>query len=99
VLELDTPFLIGALAFAWTLWATLFWGSIAAIERHNPHNTFGWALVWSAVEVMASVAITVMSYAGIGMLVAWLIFLFRLLRQHYELGLQRDPAERLLGQV
>jgi hypothetical protein len=86
-MQLDTPFLIGAIAFAWTMWAVLFWGSIAVIERHNPFNTFGWALVWSAVEIMASVAIAFLSIAGIGMLVAWLIFLFRLLLQRYELGL------------
>jgi hypothetical protein len=83
---MDAPVLIGLLLFAWTMWAVLFWGSIAILERHNPFNTFGWALTWSAVEIVASVGMSAAGFAGYGILIAWLVFLFRLLLGRYELG-------------
>ncbi|HWO17586.1 MAG TPA: hypothetical protein VNO30_02380 [Kofleriaceae bacterium] len=83
---MDASLLIGLLLFAWTMWAVLFWGSIAALERHNPFNTFGWALVWSAVEIAASAGMAGAGFAGYGILIAWLVFLFRLLLGRYELG-------------
>jgi hypothetical protein len=83
---MDASVLVGLLLFAWTMWAVLFWGSIAIVERHNPFNTFGWALAWSAVEIVASVAMAGAGFAGYGILIAWLVLLFRLLLGRYELG-------------
>jgi hypothetical protein len=85
-MDLDLAVLLGALLFIWTMWAVLFWGSIALLERHNQFNTFGWALVWSVVEMIASVAMSSFRLSGIGVLVAWIVFLMRLLLNRYELG-------------
>lgn len=85
-MELLAGVLIGALLFAWTVWAVLFWGSIAIIERHNPFNTFGWALVWSGVHMGVSIANGAAGIAGLGVLIVWLVFLMRLLLNRYELG-------------
>ena len=86
-MELSVPLLIGVLLFVWTVWAVLFWGSIALIERHNPYNKFKWALLWSAAEIIVSVAIGNLGFGGLGLLLAWLGFLIRLLLNSYELGL------------
>lgn len=86
-MELSAPLLIGVLLFVWTVWAVLFWGSIALIERHNPYNKFKWALLWSAAEIGVSIAIGNLGFGGLGLLLAWLGFLIRLLLNSYELGL------------
>lgn len=83
---MDASVLVGLLLFAWTMWAALFWCSIAVVERHNPFNTFGWALVWSALEIGASLVVGSAGIFGFGILIAWLVFLFRLLLGRYELG-------------
>jgi len=76
--------LIGALAFAWTMWAVLFWGSIALIERHNPFNTFRAALGWSGINL--AISATLGGIIGVGVLLVWVVFLLRLLLGRYELG-------------
>lgn len=86
MLGLSLPELLGVLLFWWTVWAALFWGSIAIIERHNPYNTFGWALVWSIAELIASFAISFSNIGSLGILLTWLVFLMRLLLGRYELG-------------
>jgi hypothetical protein len=84
--DIPVSVLIGAILFAWVMWAVLFWSAIAILERHNPFNTFGWALVWSAVELAVSVGLAGMSYTGWGLAIAWIVFLARLLLGRYELG-------------
>src|SRR5689334_13031423 len=76
--------LVGALAFAWTMWAVLFWGSIALIERHNPFNTFRAALGWSGINL--AISATLGGIIGVGVLLVWVVFLLRLLLGRYELG-------------
>jgi hypothetical protein len=76
--------IVGALLFAWTTWAVLFWGGVAIIERHNPFNSFRVALGLSGVQLALSMATS--GLAGIGLLVVWMVFLFRLLLGRYELG-------------
>ena len=86
-MSLSVSVLVGVVLFAWTMWAVLFWGSIAVIERHNPYNKFKWALLWSAAELIVSVAIGNLGFGGLGLLLAWFGFLMRLLLNSYELGL------------
>lgn len=78
---------VGVFLFAWVLWAVLFWGAIAVIERHNPHNTFGWALVCSTGQLAASLVIGQAGLLGIVLLLAWFVALVRVLLTRYELGL------------
>jgi hypothetical protein len=85
-MELLAGVLIGALLFAWTVWAVLLWGSIAIVERHNPFNTFGWALAWSGLNMVVSLANGALGIAGLGVRIIWLVFLMRLLLHRYELG-------------
>ena len=51
---------IAAFAFAWTMWAVMFWGSIAVVERDNPVNRFSAALGWSALSI------------AVGFLIRWI---------------------------
>jgi hypothetical protein len=76
---------IAALTFAWTMWAVLFWGSIAVVERHNPFNTFRMALALSGINL--AISATMGGIAGLSVLIIWLVFLVRLLLGRYELGL------------
>jgi hypothetical protein len=86
-MELPALVLLGALAFAWTTWAALLWGSIKLVQRDNPSNRFGMALVLSAVEVCVAVVMGYVQIFGLILLVLWLVVLLRLLLAHYELGL------------
>jgi hypothetical protein len=86
-MSLSMPVLVGALLFVWTVWAVLFWGSIAIVERYNPYNRFGWALIWSTAELIVSFAMGTAGFAGLGILLVWLVFLMRLLLGRYELGM------------
>jgi hypothetical protein len=76
--------IVGALLFAWTTWAVLFWGGVAIVERHNPFNSFRIALGLSGVQLALSMATS--GVAGIGLLLVWMVCLFRLLLGRYELG-------------
>lgn len=84
--ELPVSLMVGLILFGWTLWAVLFWGSIALVDRYNARNTFGMALVWAGVDLALSVAVSFAGIAGIAVMLAWL---FILLLRHYELGFLR----------
>jgi hypothetical protein len=79
--------LVAGLAFAWTLWAVLFWGGIAVLDRDNEVNRFSAALGWSAIHLVMGLVMDAAWLLGLLVLVAWLIFLIRLLALRYELGL------------
>jgi hypothetical protein len=77
---------IGGLAFALAFWAVVLWGSIRVIDRSNTQNSFGAAMAWSVLQVIAGYAMQ-HSALGIFFLAAWLVFMLRLLTQHYHLNL------------
>jgi hypothetical protein len=83
--DLSVPVLLAAIAFAWTMWAVLFWGGIAIIERHNPFNTFQSALLWSIIDL--TISLPASGLVGLGLLLAWIVILLRLLLGRYELGM------------
>jgi hypothetical protein len=86
-MEIPPSALIGVCLFAWTMWAVLFWGSIKIVERHNPFNTFGWALVWSTLQIVMAVLLGGADIFRLVFLAVWIVVLMRLLLNRYELGL------------
>jgi hypothetical protein len=81
---------LGALVFSWSLWAVLFWGSIRILEPNNANNTFGKALAVGALYVVCTLFVHALSYIGLVLAVAWLVFLLRLLVGWYELGILKS---------
>ncbi|MEO8705551.1 MAG: hypothetical protein ABI867_36310 [Kofleriaceae bacterium] len=73
--------------FTLVCWAGLLWGSIKIIDRHNPHNRFVMALVWSALNLAASVAMMQVALLGLVLAVAYLVMMVRVLMRHYDLGI------------
>lgn len=69
--------------FLIALWSTVFWGSVHLFDRGNVKNTFGLAVVLGAVFDLTHV----FGIPDIFYLVAWLVFLLRLVMWHYGLGL------------
>lgn len=78
---------VGAIAFAWTVWALLLWGAIALFERDNPVNRFSEALGWSVLHIVVSLTTDASWMLEVAVVVGWFTFLVRLLIHRYELGL------------
>ena len=69
--------------FVIALWSTVFWASIHLFDRGNAKNTFGLAVVLGVVCDLSHV----FGIPDVFYLVAWLVFLLRLVMWHYGLGL------------
>ncbi|HEU0034848.1 MAG TPA: hypothetical protein VFQ53_29690 [Kofleriaceae bacterium] len=78
---------VGALLFAWIVWAGLLWLSIRLIDRTNPYNRFAIALVWGAFNVAAALVLQHVMWFGLFLAVAYLVLFVRVLTRHYELGI------------
>ena len=70
-------------AFIVAFWASIFWGSIKLVDRHNEKNSFGLALGLGVIFAFSRA----FGIPDIFMLVAWLVFLLRLVTWHYNLTL------------
>jgi hypothetical protein len=74
---------LAAHAFAICVWALIYWGSIKALDRDNPKNTFGLALWLGGLFTLSFM----FPLPGIVMVVAWLVLLIRVSMWQYDLGL------------
>src|SRR5438445_180117 len=83
---------LGGLAFGLVVWAGLLWGSIAIVDRGNAHNKFALALLWSGINLVATLSMQVMGFFGLFMLVAYGVLMLRVLTSQYELGIVRALA-------
>jgi hypothetical protein len=70
-------------AFAVSVWALIYWGSIKLLDRYNPKNTFGVAL-WFGLLCTLSFMFPL---PGLVMVVAWMVLLIRISMWQYDLGL------------
>jgi hypothetical protein len=70
-------------AFVIAFWAGVFWGSIRIVDGANAKNSFGLAVVLAAIFDFTHLA----GIPDLVYLLAWLLFLTRLVMWHYELGL------------
>lgn len=83
---------VGALYFALVVWAGMLWGSIWVLERDNPYNRFGHALIISAVRIAIEFAMIPLGYFGLLLAVAFLVVAVKLLMHHYELSIWKALA-------
>ena len=74
---------LAAHAFAVSVWALIYWGTIKILDRYNVKNTFGVAL-WIGALYTFSFSFPL---PGIALVVAWLLLLMRLTMWRYDIGL------------
>lgn len=70
-------------AFAVSVRALIYWGSIKLLDRYNPKNTFGVALCLGLLCTLSFM----FPLPGLVMVVAWVVLLIRLSMWQYDLGL------------
>lgn len=74
---------LGIHAFVIALWSGVFWGTIWLVDRHNPKNSFGLAFGLGVIfDFTHAFGIPDLFY-----LIAWLVFLARLVSWHHNLGI------------
>jgi hypothetical protein len=79
---------LAAHGFLIAFWATVFWGSVKLLDRDNVKNTFGLAVALGALFDLTHI----FGIPDIIYLVAWLVFLVRLVMWHHDLGLLKALA-------
>lgn len=93
-------FELSAALFGITVWALIFRAGIGLLERGNPKNTFGTALLLGVIfGFVAPYAISAFFLFGLILALLSLVALFRVLVQYYELGLLRAIGAIVLTEV
>jgi hypothetical protein len=70
-------------AMAVSIWALIYWGSMKLLDRYNPRNTFGKALLVATVYTLTFM----FPLPGMMMAVAWLLLLTRITMWQYDFDL------------
>jgi len=72
-----------ASALAVSIWSLIYWGSMKLLDRYNPKNTFGKAILVGAVYTVTFM----FPISGLMMVAAWLLLLTRITMWQYDFDL------------
>ncbi len=72
-----------AFALAVSIWSLIYWGSMKLLDRHNPKNTFGKALLVAGLYTLTFM----FPLPGMMMVAAWLLLLTRITMWQYDFDL------------
>ncbi len=70
-------------AMSVSIWALIYWGSMKLLDRYNPKNTFGKALLIGALCELSFM----FPLPGFAMVAAWLVLLTRITMWQYDFDL------------